>query len=94
MVTPPSYPSTDPFAGLSPLAADTNNAQPAPVPNTNMRPQPNTNVHLPPPLQPDTNVQLPPPPQLTQPCVFTLAELDALTKVTNRRLDFILCHPF
>jgi hypothetical protein len=25
MVTPPSYPSADPFAGLSPLAADTNN---------------------------------------------------------------------
>jgi hypothetical protein len=54
MVTPPSYPSVDPFMGLSPLAADTNNAQPAPVPNTNTR--------LPPPPQPNTNVQPPPPP--------------------------------
>jgi hypothetical protein len=35
MVTPPSYPLADLFVGLSPLAADTNNAQPAPVPNTN-----------------------------------------------------------
>jgi hypothetical protein len=33
MVTPPSYPSTDPFAGLSPLAAETNNVQMTPVPN-------------------------------------------------------------
>jgi hypothetical protein len=65
MVTPPSYPSADPFARLSPLAADTNNAQPAPVPNTNTRPppppQPNTNTRLP----PNTNVQPPPPPQPT-----------------------------
>jgi hypothetical protein len=104
MVTPPSYPSADPFAGLSPLAADTNNAQPAPVPNTNTRlpppPQLNTNVQLPPPPQPNTNVQPPPPPQPntnsqpTQPRVSTLAKLDVLTKVTNRRLDFILCYPF
>jgi hypothetical protein len=98
MVTPPSYPSADPFAGLSPLAADTKNVQPPPVPNTNTRPpplpQPNTNVQPPPPSQPNTNVQPPPPPQPTQPRVSTLAELDALTKVTNRRLDFILCHPF
>jgi hypothetical protein len=88
MVTQPSYPSADPFAGLSPPAADTNNTQPAPVPNTN--------THPPPPPQPNTNVQ----PLLlhaapehnqepTQPRVSTLAELDALTKVTNRRLDFI-----
>jgi hypothetical protein len=48
MVTPPSYPSADPFAGLSLLAADTNNMQPAPVPNTNKRPSP--------PPQPNTNV--------------------------------------
>jgi hypothetical protein len=67
MVTPPSYPSADPFAGLSPLAADTNNAQPAPVPNTNTQPppppppQPNTNVQPPPPSQPNTNMQSPPP---------------------------------
>jgi hypothetical protein len=98
MVTPPSYPSADPFAGLSPLAADTNNAQPAPVPNTNTRPppplQPNTNTRPPPPPQPNTNVQPPPPPQPTQLRVSTLAELDALTKVTNCRLDFILCRPF
>jgi hypothetical protein len=40
MVTLPSYPSVDPFAGLSPLVADTNNAQPTPVPNTNTRPRP------------------------------------------------------
>jgi hypothetical protein len=103
MVTPPSYPSVDPFAGLSPLAADNNNAQPVPVPNTNMRPppplQPNINTRpLPPPQTntntqppPNTNVQPPPPPQPTQPRVSTLADLDALTKVTNRRLDFILC---
>jgi hypothetical protein len=104
MVTPPSYPSVDPFAGLSPLAADTNNAQLMPVPNTNTRPppppQPNTNVQPPPPPQPNTNVQPPPPLQpntnlqSTQPCMSTLAELDALTKVTNRRLNFILCRPF
>jgi hypothetical protein len=98
MVTQPSYPSADPFVGLSPLAADTNNAQPTPVPNTNTRPpplkQPNTNVQPPPPPQPNTNVQPPPPPQPTQPRVSTLAELDTLTKVTNHRLDFILCHPF
>jgi hypothetical protein len=97
MVTPPSYPSADPFAGLIPLAVDTNNAQPAPVPNTNTQPQPppqpNTNVQPPPPPQPNTNVQPPPPPQPNsqpmQPRVSTLAELDALTKVTNRRLNFI-----
>jgi hypothetical protein len=99
MVTPPSYPSADPFAGLSPLAAETNNVQPVPVPNTNMQPapppQPNTNMQPPPPPQPNTNVQPLPPPQPntnsqpTQPRVSTLAELDALTKVTNRRLDFI-----
>jgi hypothetical protein len=94
MVTPPSYPSADPFAGLSLLAADNNNAQLAPVPNTNTRPppppQPNTNTQPP----PNTNVQPPPPPQPTQPRVSTLANLDALTKVTNHRLDFILCHLF
>jgi hypothetical protein len=98
MVTPPSYPSVDPFMGLSPLAADTNNAQPAPVPNTNMRPppppQPNTNTWPLPPPQPNTNVQPPSPPQPTQPRVSTLANLDALTKVTNRRLNFILSRPF
>jgi hypothetical protein len=98
MVTPPSYPSADPFAGLTPLATDTDNAQPALVPNTNTRPppplQPNTNMQPPPPPQPNTNVQPPPAPQPTQPRVSTLAELDALTKVTNRRLDFILCRPF
>jgi hypothetical protein len=67
MVTLPSYPSADPFTGLSPLAANTNNAQPAPVPKTNTRlpppPQPNTNMQPPPPLQPNTNMQPPPPPQ-------------------------------
>jgi hypothetical protein len=106
MVTPPSYPLADQFTGLSPLVADTNNTQPAPVPNTNTRPpsplQPNTNTWPPPPPQPNTNVQPPPntnvqpppPPQPTQPRVSTLADLDALTKVTNRRLDFILCHLF
>jgi hypothetical protein len=60
MVTPPSYPSADPFARLSLLAADANNTQPAPVPNTKMQPlplpQPNTNVQLPLPPQPNTNV--------------------------------------
>jgi hypothetical protein len=40
MVTHPSYPSADLFAGLSQLAADTNNAQPAPMPNTNTRSPP------------------------------------------------------
>jgi hypothetical protein len=91
VVIPPSYPSADPFAGLSPLATDNNNAQPAPVPNTNTRPlpppQPNTNTRPP----PNTNVQPLPPPQPTQTRVSTLADLDALTKVTNRRLNFILC---
>jgi hypothetical protein len=106
MVTPPSYPSADLFAGLSPLAADTNNVQPAPVPNTNTRPlpppQPSANMQPPPPPQPNTNVQPPPntnmqplpPLQPTQPRVSTLADLDVLTKVTNRRLNFILCRPF
>jgi hypothetical protein len=98
MVTLPSYPSADPFAGLSPLATDINNTQPAPVPNTNTRPppppQPNTNTWPPPPPQPNTNVQPPPPPQPVQPRVSTLADLNALTKVTNHRLDFILCRPF
>jgi hypothetical protein len=63
LVTPPSYPSANPFAGLSPLAADTN-AQPVPVPNTKTRPppppQPNTNTRSLPPPQPNTNVQPPP----------------------------------
>jgi hypothetical protein len=95
VVTPPSYLLADPFAGLSPLAADNNTRPlPPPVPNTNTRssppPQPNTNTRPP----PNTNVQPPPPPQPTQPRVSTLADLDALTKVTNRRLDFILCHLF
>jgi hypothetical protein len=117
MVTLPSYPSADLFTGLSPLAADTNNAQPAPVPNTNNvqpEPVPNTNTRPPPPPQPNTNtwppplpqpntnmqlspntsVQPPPPPQPTQPRVPTLANLDALTKVTNHRLDFILSRLF
>jgi hypothetical protein len=106
MVTPPFYPSADPFARLSPLATDTNNAQPAPVPNTNTRPpplpQPNTNTRPPPPPQPNTkllplpntNMQPPSPPQPMQPHMSILADLDALTKVINRRLDFILCHPF
>jgi hypothetical protein len=51
MLNPPSYPSAEPFTGLSPLAADTNNVQPAPVPNTNTQP--------PPPPKPNTNVQPP-----------------------------------
>jgi hypothetical protein len=87
MVTPPSYPSANPFAGLSPPAPDTNNAQPVLMPNTNSQPpplpQPNTNVqssllHA----EPERNQEP------TQPRVSTLAELDALTKVSNRRLDF------